>query len=91
MTDITPQGNKLPAPTNFQTQVSSRSLEDLFKADPESLSEVDLEAICVELRSQRARFEVDEQAKAMKPKLPKATKSITKEAADQLSLDDLNL
>jgi hypothetical protein len=78
-------------PTQFTTEVSPDALGKLFNADPEELSNTDLQIICEELRRQRNKFELTEAASAMKQRTPRATKSITTDAAQQLSLEDLGL
>lgn len=81
----------LPKTETFLTKVDPKALAVLFDKDPEELTKDDLEYICIELRAQRGRFEIDEDAKAAKPKLPKATKQTSTAEAEQLSLEDLGL
>lgn len=78
--------------TTFESQVDPQTLQQLFDKDPEQITKDDLQLICLELRKQRARFEADETAKAMKPKKSKQeVDPVAKHQAEQLSLDDLNL
>ena len=80
------------APTEFKSEVDPKALQVLFNADPESLTDRDIEHICVELRKLRANFETQEEVKSMAEKKPRVkTTPITDEKISQLSLDDLGL
>lgn len=96
------EGNKIAVPTaglttpevgTFASQVSPDALQKLFDSDPEQLNDRDIEIIVAELRKQRARFDLDEQAKAMKEKKPKGkkAKALSADESKQLSLTDLGL
>jgi len=83
-------GLTTPQVSTFQSEVDPAALQKLFSADPESLSDQDIATIVTKLRKDRELFAVEEAAKAMKEKKPKA-KAISSDAAKQLSLDDLGL
>lgn len=62
----------LQSPLN---EVEKNSLAELFARDPEKLTKEDLGAICVELRAQRAKWQVEDTNKQRGVKTPKATLS----------------
>lgn len=76
-----------PEPSQFKSQVSPDALQELFRRDPEHLSDQDIETIVAELRTQRGRFAIEEAAKANKEKKPKGAK--TQQLS--LSLEDIGL
>lgn len=82
---------KLPAPTDFQSQVSPAALQELFSRDPEQLSSADLSHIVRELRAQRARFDLEDKAKAMKEKKPRGTRTLSQADIESISLESLGL
>lgn len=86
-------GFNSPQPVEFKSEVDAKALQALFDRDPEQLTKEDLTTIVVELRKQRAKFSVDEQAKAMQEKKPRAkvTKVLSADESKQLSLGDLGL
>ena len=54
-------------PSSPLSQAKPKSLDDLFEADPDSLSDSDIDEMVAHLRSERAHFK---QAKAQKAKGP---------------------
>lgn len=80
--------NQAVPSTDFITQ-SVPDLQELFSRDPEQLSDSDISHIVQELRLQRHRFELDESAKALKPKREKKSAGSADAALDQLDLEDL--
>ena len=71
-------------PVSPLTQANPRSLDDLFDADPESLTDADIDEMVQALRSQRAHFK---QAKAQKAKGPaKIPSGSVDELLDMLGL-----
>lgn len=66
--------------SNLLEGADVRSINELFAADPLSLSDTDIDQIVVELRAQRERWE--KEGKAAKIKKPKKSLSI-----DELDLD----
>lgn len=88
MTQLNIPGDSSPVPpTEFVSQ-STPDLKELFDRDPEQLSDTDVCHIVAEMRRMRAQFELDENAKALKPKKEKTTKAAAG-PVDQLDLEDL--
>lgn len=52
--------------TSPLTEVVKDSLASLFAKDPFQLTKIDITAICMELRAQRARWMIEEKAKPVK-------------------------
>ena len=75
--------------TSPLTTVNPRSLEEVFNASPASLSEVELEAVVIELRRQRVKWQ-EAEASGKKVSAQKAVKK-SKEELLNMSLDDLGI
>jgi hypothetical protein len=56
------------------SQPKPRSLDDLFEADPESLSDADIDEMVARLRAERSHFKLAKATKAKGPaKIPTGT------------------
>lgn len=75
--------------TSPLTTVNPRSLEEVFNASSASLTEVELEAVVVELQRQRAKWQ-EAEASGKRTTAPKAVKK-TKEELLNINLEDLGL
>jgi len=89
----TPVGEAVrPAAQSFESETHIQAINRLFNTDPVKLSDVDIEKICEELRTQRGKFAAEEMANSMKEKKPRVKAvQITKDQAQQLSLEDIGL
>lgn len=65
------------------TEANPRSIDELFAADPLSLTDTDVDRITAELRKKRIEWEAEEDKKNSAPK--------RKDAPSQLNLDQLDL
>lgn len=75
--------------TSPLTTVNPRSLEEIFNASPASLNDTELEAVVIELKRQRAKWQ-EAEASGKRVSAPKLAKK-SKEELLNISLDDLGI
>ena len=62
-----------PSESSPLTKVHSRSLNELFAAHPDTITDNDIDRMVAELRAQRAHFKTAKQTKAKAPTIPQGT------------------